>query len=283
MRKLEDVVNDVIEEFCSQEALFTAWDVTRQVRKQITGNVYHSKVREIVHDAFTEGKGQFASSQSGGDWASSSVEVSTGRYAWASSSVEVSTGRYAQVYHLYDVWADDYDPNHWATRNVLTDKPNNSLTILPKQKQKHPNNVSTGVVTVPAPGVAQVTPNITASPVSSAPAPSATPKAAPTPAVNAKTIGPINRTTDKAGRISVPNNMVRQMGLETGDKVYVQVTSKGKMVVTTVPWAHKQLGKLTVDKDCNIRIGRSLTRKAGFTNRLSYAVRGESDHITITG
>lgn len=265
----------VVDEFIQGGHQFTCWDVTCEVRKR-GESVKHSTIRNTVHGLNGDNLPPFRDSD----------------YSRNTTNFVTKDGKSdtAEVYRKTDDWRD-YDPDRVSTPNsnsssdssdssVSTDFPPLQATVAP-------------VAPTPAPKVPKRRSDVVLADITyeciygcgkhcmselirnksgkgsyivyTDGTNSGQDRASTNTSVKTSSQLGKNFNVDKRGRICVRNDLVRQLGVKFGDRVYLQKNGGKGIIVSTAPSSYGYIGSLKVDRDDNVRISRAKQRKAGIT------------------
>lgn len=238
----------IIEGFIDNEQMFTCWDITKALKAK--GFVVpHNQVRDFVH----------------GLNANDSVILD----AWTRNTHTFTLragSMTAEVYAPSWLNVNDYDPykiRDGSTPTITPRLPLNPITgaiqprntIIPSTTQK--NTGST--ITPGIPAVAKRTVQVTV-----------------------KANLPAKRTVrDARGRLCIPNNFIRKLGLKSGDMAYIHKTGLGISVNAATLPGQKYIAALKVDKADNVRVTRNALEKAS-VNRFAYSMVISIDSLNTT-
>ena len=225
------LVTEVLGDFATAQRLFTAFDVTKECRTRCntSGNkfyVNHATVRDMVSEFYMKELPPF---QNGSDYIRED-------HAFFHNGRGVS----AQIYRPIGTDLTDYLPD-----DIKVNLRNGSAFIPPA------NPLPNGQL-----GAIKLNKHGSASTVATPPPTAHIAPIAPTATLGKKPYGTVTRGS--RGRITIPNEMVRALGLKHGDKVgiYTNVTDKSVTVTTRSLNIFYSAHHATIDKDCNIRIGK---------------------------
>jgi len=228
----------VIENFVSEDEMFTTFDVTKELRNR-GHTVFHSDVRKFTHGLSGAGSSIFG-------------DFTRNTHTFQLSSGPMTAELYANAAHLVGT----YDPY------AITNDSDDTKADNPDSQPAVSVVVDDGNDGIPA----VLAPAVYVAPTKQTPKPPVVSRSVQRrlaiqnkakPATNART----NR--DARGRLCVPNAMVRKMGLNPGDVAYIHGAGFGVTVnAATVP-GNKYIAALRVDKDTNVRITERALRKAG--------------------
>lgn len=254
---LIQVVETVVDEKVQAGELFTAHDVTLEVR--VRGHrAGHGEVRDAVHDYY--GRGGLG-------------------VAYSRSNIPVPGGNP----YLYHRGVDDpstYQNIRGGTVNVPSpatipippvgqiddddddDDDGHSVTI--------PANLLNGLSTqnYSVAGIAVSGTNVTGHARNSATRTSNKPG-------NTKA-----RTVDGRGTLSIPAPIIRQLGFKPRQKVYAVAATNGVDIISTQPPASAVYGTYTVDDHEQVRLTQALLQRAGIAGK-QYDVEQVNDKVVV--
>lgn len=223
--KLALEIMDILERFMSEGRQFTCFDVTREL-KSLGQQPRHRDVRDFVHGMGAEEVGPFMTH----DYQRSTKTFTT----------DMGITDTAEVYHEVND-TSDYDPDQ-DKRGKVVDGSQQQNNCMACGKVHH--GLTSGTFT--APTVSSV--------ITSTSGPQVT-----------NTTDGNRHKVDNRGRICVRKNFVEALGVSPGERVYLQRTQDGDIVVSRSVPQTNYIGNLKVDKDGNVRVTRHLQGKAGIT------------------
>jgi len=237
---LLSLVTEVLGDFTVEQRLFTAFDVTKECRTRVNlGNgkfyVNHEDVKNIVNEFYSKEIPPF---QNGSDY----IREDHGF---------VYNGR-AVACHIYRPIG--VDPSKYLPDDVAVNRVRNGSAFIPSANKGPFLKSQTGVA------------------IAAQPFPVAKSNVAITAPVAPSTAASLPGTTlrkGSRGRAIVPNRYIKAMGLNKGDVIgaYVDRTIAGSHRIILHKLNTKSMYQLTVDKDCNVRLGRDLVGE--LTNQTS--------------
>ena len=242
---LLSLVTEVLGDFTLENRLFTAFDVTKECRTRVNlGNgkfyVNHEDVKNLVNEFYTKEIPPF---QNGSDY----IREDHG-FVYNGRAVA------CQIYRPIGV-----DPSKYLPDDVAVNRVRNGVAFIPSANKGAFVKSQTGVAIAAQPFPAAKSNVAVTAPVA---------PVAPTPSTAASLPGTTLKKGSR-GRVIVPNRYVRAMGLNKGDVIgaYVDRTISGSHRIILHKLSTKSMHQLTVDKDCNVRLGRDLVSE--LTNQTS--------------
>lgn len=252
---LVQVVETVVDEKVQAGELFTAHDVTLELRKR-GHRAGHDEVRNAVHDYYGRGK----------------LGV-----AYSRTILSVPGGNP----YLYHRGADDPSTyqNIRGGGNVNVTNPA-TIPVPPPGQSGDDDDDDDGAgqaVTIPASLLGSLTTvpqnSVTGSSVNGHARNSAT-------RVSNKPGNTKARTVDGRGTLSIPAPIIRQLGFKPRQKVYAVAATNGVDIVATQPPASSVYGTYTVDDHEQVRLTQSLLERAGIAGQ-QYDVEQSSNKVVV--
>lgn len=251
---LTPVVETVVDEKVQKGEMFTAHDVTLEVRGR-GHRAGHTEVRDAVHDYY----------QRGG--------LGVG---YARTNIPVPGGYTPFLYHRS---ADD--PATYSNirgAGVMSTPVGNQQTIAVPPPSSQTDDDDDGddddglsSVTIPPGLIANVGPGLVVTPIhSNSNGRHASNKPGATSA----------RGVDGRQTLSLPAPVIRKVGFRAGDKVYAVASTDGVDVVSTLPPSSSVFGKYTVDCHDQVRLTQSLLKRAGIAGT-KYDVEEAGNKVVV--
>ena len=250
---LSPVIEAVVDEKVQKNELFTAHDITLEVRSR-GHRVGHGEVRDAVHDYYNRGK----------------LGV-----AYTRSNITVPGGGSPFLYHRSADDTSTYQNVRGGTVNTPSSAPTTiaipsfSQTTTDDDEDDDDDDGSANNVTIPQ--------NLLSS-ISSVP--SITPKPATTNHARNSAGATKARKVDGRGTLSIPSPIIRQLGFQPRQKVYAVAATNGVDIVATKPPASAVFSTFTVDDHDQVRLTQSLLERAGISGT-EYDVEQATDKVVV--
>lgn len=235
---LAPVVETVVDEKVQKGELFTAHDVTVDVRQR-GHRAGHTEVRDSVHDYYQRG----------------GMGVGYSR-----TNITVPGGYTPYLYHRS---ADD--PASYSNirgAGVTSTPSGNQQTIAvpspSSQTDDDDDDDGPSVVTIPSSLIASVSPGFVVTPINGSNNGSNGRHSS-----NNKPGVTSARGVDGRQTLSLPSPVIRKVGFHAGQKVYAVASTDGVDVVSALPPSSAVYGKYTVDRNDQVRLTQSLLKRAG--------------------
>lgn len=236
------VVEDVVNEKTQAGEMFTAFDITTEIRNR-SHRVKHDEVRDLVHDYYTRG----------------GLGIDYTR-----TTISVASNNQQQFVHpwLYHRLVDNplnYQQNKLPA--IFKNTQANNPPVVQQQNQP---------ITIPSNLLSSNSSNSSNSPILNKKSCRAN------PAGLCKA-----RNVDARGTLSVPANVLKKIGFQAGQKVYAVAVGNGVSITPNQPAQSTVFKKYTVDCHGQVRITQALLRRAGIPGN-KYDVDSQSDKVVLT-
>lgn len=256
------VVEAVVDEKVQSGGMFTAHDITLEVRSR-GHRAGHNEVRDAVHDYYSRGG-------LGVDYTRTNISVPGGQpFLYHRQADDPSTygnirgGGTVNVPNPATIAVPPAGQSGTDDDDDDDDDDNQAVSIPPSLLG------SLSSISQPAVGGVAVSPAVAPTNHARNGARSAN-KAGATTA----------RAVDGRGTLSIPAPVVRQAGFKVGQKVYAVASTQGVQITAAQPPASSVFGKYTVDTHEQVRVTQSLLQRAGIGGT-QYDVEQNNDTVKV--
>lgn len=295
MSSLVPVVETVVDEKVGRGEMFTAHDVTLEVRSR-GHRAAHSDVRDAVHDYYNRGGMGVAYTRTNivvpqgnpylyhrsADNPSSYTNIRGGNAPVPSPAPATINVPQPQPASQDDDDDDDGLPGAIAIPpSLLSDM--GGVTILPAVQPARPDGAGTAPrLQMPPPSTPVPTP--VSQPLPNAVAGIAI--AVQNGSLRVRTGKNKNkgrlvgRTVDGRKTLSIPSDLLRQLGFKSGQKVYAVASTGGVDITTSQPPSSAVFGKYTLDRNNQVRVTQGFLKRAGIGGN-AYDVASVGNKVVV--
>lgn len=254
---LVPVIEAVVDEKVQANELFTAHDITLEVRSR-SHRASHGEVKDAVHDYY--GRGGLG-------------------VAYTRTIITVPGGGSPFLYHRSADDPSTYQNIRGGTGTVNTPTPTTIAIPAFGQTTTDGNDGSPNTVTIPQNLLSSI--SVTPLAFHATIIPNPTPVSVPTPNHTRNSAGITKaRKVDGRGTLSIPSPIIRQVGFQPRQKVYAVAATNGVDIVATKPPASAVFSTFTVDDHEQVRLTQSLLERAGISGT-KYDVEQTSNKVIV--